>query len=160
MKARLAMLTISRCLLLVFLLLPAGTASPAEAAPRKRVLLVAPEPEQTPLDRQLQAEAAPQEISAADTVAAGKPAVGTVKAAELSEIPPPPGSDGQIWEITMELRSEQERKPWKVTIYQRVPSGAEELLTAGTEFKVGYAKRKSDRDVAIDWPGSTDGRFN
>ena len=40
MKARLAMLTISRCLLLVFLLLPAGTASPAEAAPRKRVLLV------------------------------------------------------------------------------------------------------------------------
>jgi hypothetical protein len=73
-------------------------------------------------------------------------------------MPPPPGSDGKIWKITLELRSDSERRPWKVTIHQRVPTGAEELLAKGTELKVGYAKRGSNRDVAIDWPGSTGGR--
>ena len=47
-----------------------------------------------------------------------------------------------------------------MTIFQRVPPGAEELLTAGSELAVAYAKRKSDRDVAIDWPGSTGGRYS
>ena len=101
-----------------------------------------------------------QEVSAAATVAAGNPAVGIVKSAEPSEIPPPAGSDGKIWEITMELRSERERKPWDVTIYQRVPSGAEDLLSRGAELRVGYARRRTDRDVAIDWPGSSGGRFS
>ena len=117
----------------------------------KRVLLVVPEVEDVG-DKEIAALKEPEEISAAATVAAGKPAVGTVKSAELSDIPAPPGSDGKIWEITMELRSESERKPWDVTIYQRVPTKAEGLLSPGTELKVGYAKRKSNRDVAIDWP--------
>ena len=99
-------------------------------------------------------------MSAAATVAAGKPAVGRVKSAGPSQMPAPAGSDGQIWQITMELRSELERKPWEVTIHQRVPTGAEALLSSGSELKVGYAKRKSDRDVAIDWPGSTGGRYS
>ena len=59
----------------------------------------------------------------------------------------------------MELRSESERRPWKVTSHQRVPGGAEEMLVAGTELKVGYAKRTSNRDVAIDWAGSSAGRY-
>ena len=126
---------------------------------RKRVLLVAPEPEH-PVDAEVAALEAPQQTSAAATVASGKPAIGTVKSAELSDYPPPAGSDGKIWEIKMELRSESERRPWSVKIYQRVPSGAEELLAKGTELKVGYAKRKSDRDVAIDWLGSSDGRYS
>jgi hypothetical protein len=54
---------------------------------------------------------------------------------------------------------EFERKPWDVTIHQRVPSGAEELLSPGSQRKVGYERHKSDRDVAIDWPGSSGGRF-
>jgi hypothetical protein len=58
----------------------------------------------------------------------------------------------------MELRSELERKAWEVTIYQRVPTGAEALLFPDSELKVRYAKRKSDRDVAIDWPDSSGGR--
>ena len=126
---------------------------------RKRVLLVAPEPNEE-IDQLVRSLEAPQQVSAAATAAAGKPAVGTVKSAELSEMPAPPGSDGKIWDITMELRSESERRPWKVTIHQRVPSGAEELLAPGSELRVGYAKRKSNRDVAIDWPGSSGGRFS
>ena len=126
---------------------------------RKRVLLVAPEPDPSP-DSELLALENPQRASAAATVAAGNPATGTVRSAEVSEIPPPPESDGQIWEITMELRAEHERKPWTVTVFQRVPTGAEELMSPGSELKVGYAKRKSNRDVAIDWPASTDGRFS
>jgi hypothetical protein len=128
-----------------------------DPANKKRVLLVAPEPNQ-PIDALVRSLEAPQQVSAAATVAAGKPAVGTLKGAELSEMPPPPGSDGKIWKITLELRSDSERRPWKVTIHQRVPTGAEELLAKGTELKVGYAKRGSNRDVAIDWPGSTGGR--
>ena len=126
---------------------------------RKRVLLVAPEPNQQ-IDHEVRSLEAPQQASAAATVAAGKPAVGIVKSAELSEILALPGSDGTIWEIAMELRSESERRPWDVTIHQRVPRGAEALLSPGSELKVGYAKRKSSRDVAIDWPGSSRGRFS
>jgi hypothetical protein len=125
---------------------------------RKRVLLVAPEPNQA-IDQEVRRLESPQHESAAATVAAGKPAVGTVKKAELTEIPVPAGGEGTIWQITMKLRSEHERKPWEVTIYQRVPDGAEELLTPGSELKVGYEKYKSDRDTAIDWPGSSEGRF-
>ena len=124
----------------------------------KRVLLVAPEPDQ-PIDLQVRALEAPQNVSAAATVAAGKPAVGRVKAAEVSDVPPPPGSDGLIWQITLELRSAHERKPWDVTIYQRVPRGAEQLLARGAEVRVGYARRGSNRDVAIDWAASSGGRF-
>jgi hypothetical protein len=126
---------------------------------RKRVLLVAPEPDQA-VDEEVRRLEAPQETSAAATVAAGKTAMGTVKSAEMTEIPNPSEREGKIWQITMELRSESERKPWDVTIYQRVPSGAEELLAPGSEVKVGYEKRKSDRDTAIDWPGSSGGRFS
>jgi hypothetical protein len=125
----------------------------------KRVLLVAPEPDH-PIDLEVRLLEAPQKTSAAATVAAGKPAIGTVKSAELSEIPAPPGSDGRIWQIAMELRSELERRPWSVTIYQRVPEGAEKLLSPGSDLKVGYARRKSNRDVAIDWPASSGGRFS
>ncbi len=125
----------------------------------KRILLVAPEPNH-PIDQEVRSLEAPQRISAAATVAAGKPAVGFVKSAGPSDIPAPAGSDGQIWRITMQLHSELERKPWEVTIYQRVPTGAELLLSSGSELKVGYAKRKSDRDVAIDWPGSSGGRYS
>jgi hypothetical protein len=125
----------------------------------KRILLIAPEPNH-PIDQEVRALEAPQRVSAAATVTAGKPAVGLVKSAGPSDIPAPAGSDGQIWQITMQLRSELERKPWEVTIYQRVPTGAEPLLSPGSELKVGYARRKSDRDVAIDWPGSSGGRFS
>ena len=125
----------------------------------KRVLLIAPEPDH-PIDLEVRSLEAPQQSSAAATLAAGKPAIGTVKSAELSDIPPPAGTDGRIWQITMELRSELERKAWEVTIYQRVPTGAEALLSRGSELRVGYAKRKSDRDVAIDWPGSSGGRYS
>jgi hypothetical protein len=127
---------------------------------RKRVLLCAPEPPDDAIDREIAELEAPQESSAAAIVASGKPAVGTVRSAELSEIPAPPGSDGRIWDIEMELHSESERRPWKVKIHQRVPEGAEELLAKGAELKVGYAKRKSNRDVAIDWPGSSGGRLS
>ena len=126
---------------------------------QKRVLLVAPEPNH-PIDLEVRSLEAPQRTSAAATVAAGKPAVGIVKSARLSDIPAPAGSDGQIWQITMKLHAELERKPWEVTIYQRVPAGAEELLFPGSELRVGYARRKSDRDVAIDWPGSSGGRYS
>jgi hypothetical protein len=126
---------------------------------RKRVLLLAPEPEHHP-DPEIAAMEAPQQVSAAATAAAGKPAIGTVRSAELSEIPAPPGSDGKIWTITMELRAESERRPWDVTIHQRVPTGAEALISPGSELEVGYAKRKSNRDVAIDWPSSTGGRYS
>jgi hypothetical protein len=125
----------------------------------KRVLLVAPEPNH-PIDLEVRSLEGTQQTSAAATVAAGKPAVGIVKSAGVSEIPAPAGSDGQIWQIRMELRSELERKPWEVSIYQRVPTGAEALLSPGSELRVGYAKRKSDRDVAIDWPGSSGGRYS
>jgi len=124
----------------------------------RRILLVAPEPNY-PIDQEVRSLEAPQRVSAAATVAAGKPAVGFVKSAEPSDIPAPAGSDGQIWRITMRLHSELERKPWEVTIYQRVPTGAELLLSSGSELKVGYAKPKSARDVAIDWPGSSGGRY-
>ena len=97
----------------------------------KRVLLVAPEPHE-PVDELVRSLEAPQMTSAAAMVAAGIPAVGTIKSAEHSDIPPPPGSDGEIWQITMQLRSSRERKPWDVTIYQRVPHGAEELLARGS----------------------------
>ena len=75
-------------------------------------------------------------------------------------MPAPPGSDGKIWMITMELRAESERRPSDVTIHQRVPTGAEALISPGSQLKVGYARRKSNRDVAIDWPGSTGGRYS
>lgn len=130
-----------------------------DPANRKRVLLVAPEPN-SHIDQEVRSLEAGQQISAAATVAAGKPAVGIVKSAALSEMPAAPGSDGKIWEISLELRAESERRPWAVRIYQRVPSGAEVLLSPGSQLKVGYAKRKSNRDVAIDWPGSTGGRFS
>lgn len=126
---------------------------------RKRVLLLAPEPEQYP-DPEVLALEAPQQSSAAATVAAGKPAIGTVRSAELSDMPAPPGSDGKIWTITMELRAENERRPWDVTIHQRVPTGAEALIHPGSRLKVAYARHKSNRDVAIDWPGSTRGRYS
>ena len=61
---------------------------------RKRVLLVAPEPNHQ-IDQEVRSLAAPQQTSAAATVAAGKPAVGTVKSAGLSEMLAPPGSDGR-----------------------------------------------------------------
>jgi hypothetical protein len=124
---------------------------------KQRVLLLAPEPEQYP-DAEILALEAAQRRSAAATVAAGKPAIGTVRSAQLSDMPAPPGSDGKIYTITMELRAEGERRPWDVTIHQRVPTGAEALISPGSQLKVGYARRKSNRDVAIDWPGSTDGR--
>jgi hypothetical protein len=125
----------------------------------QRVLLLPPGPEQ-PVDTEVRALEPTQHGSAAAAVAAGTPAIGTVTSAELTGIANPSEREGRIWRITMELRSDRERKPWDVTIYQRVPSGAEELLTAGSELAVSYAKRKSDRDVAIDWPGSTGGRYS
>ena len=126
---------------------------------KKRVLLLAPEPEEYP-DPEVLALEGPQQISAAATVASGKPAIGTVTSAEPSDIPAPPESDGEIWMITMELRAESERRPWDVTIHQRVPTGAEAMIGPGSQLKVGYARRKSSRDVAIDWPGSTGGRYS
>jgi hypothetical protein len=123
------------------------------------VLLLAPEPDQYP-DPDVLAMEAPQQSSAAATVAAGKPAIATVRSAELGAMPAPPGSDGKIWTITMELRAESERRPWDVTIHQRVPTDAEPLIHPGSQLKVGYARRKSNRDVAIDWPGSTGGRYS
>ena len=52
----------------------------------KRVLLLAPEPE-GPIELEVAALEAPQQVNAAATAAAGKPAMGTVKSAEVSEIP-------------------------------------------------------------------------
>jgi len=111
---------------------------------RKRVLLVAPEPNQQ-IDHEVRSLEAPQQASAAATVAAGKPAVGIVKSAELSEILALPGSDGTIWEIGMELRSESERRPWDVTIHQRVPRGAKALLSPGPSSR--WAMRSASRAV-------------
>jgi hypothetical protein len=98
--------------------------------------------------------------SAAATVAAGRPAIGTVKASELFG-QKSPGTDDEIYAIELELRSDEERKPWRVRINQRVPRGAEDLVAEGSELKVAYGKKKSDPGTtAIDWPGSTGGRFS
>ena len=47
-----------------------------------------------------------------------------------------------------------------VTIPQKRPPGCQGAALPRSELKVGYAKRKSSRDVAIDWPGSSRGRFS
>ncbi len=108
-----------------------------------------------------QVEQAPlRTSSAAETVAAGKPATGTVRSSERFGMKSP-GTEDEIYTIELELRSPERRKPWRVTINQRVPSGAEELVAKGSELKVAYGDNHKDPGTtAIDWPGSSGGRFS
>jgi hypothetical protein len=118
--------------------------------PRKVMLMVAEgELEQGP----------PRLLSAAATVAAGRPATGTVVSAEPWG-QKSPGTDDDIYVIDLELRADDEPRPWRITLHQRVPRGAEGLVVPGAKLSVAYGRRKDDPGTtAIDWPGSTGGRF-
>jgi hypothetical protein len=47
-----------------------------------------------------------------------------------------------------------------VQIGQRVPKGAEGLIADGAELQVAYMEVDKGDSVAVDWPGSTGGKFS
>jgi hypothetical protein len=115
----------------------------------KRVLLIAPEPD----ERRLAV------MESGDILAQGNRATATVTGSEpLGR--QAPGTDDEFYVLRLELRSNSEPKPWPVQIGQRVPKGAEEMVAAGRELSVGYLEVDQGDSVAVDWPESSGGRFS
>lgn len=115
----------------------------------KRVLLIAPEPDG-------------QRVSMMDSsqiLAHGDRATAVViKSNDLGMAAS--GTDDPVYELVMEMRAESEPKPWTVRIGQRVPKEAEELVKNGMELQVAYLEVDEGDSAAVDWPGSTGGRFS
>jgi hypothetical protein len=95
--------------------------------------------------------------SAADLIAAGKPALATVVAAERSDMVAP-GSSDPVYMLTLELRADELPEPWTVRYPQRVPPEALGLLTPGGELRVAYTAPNDDNAVAVDWAASGRGQ--
>lgn len=115
----------------------------------QRVLLVPPEPGEVPVSL----------MDAGQILEQGKRATATVlRAAKLDQVAP--GSGDPLYLINLELRSDSEKKAWKVQIGQRVPKGAEGLIADGSELQVAYMEVDKGDSVAVDWPATSGGRFS
>jgi hypothetical protein len=114
----------------------------------KRVLLVAPEPDEQRMTV----------MDSSQILAKGDRATGTIVDARDLEVTAP-GTKDPMFLLNLELRSESEAKPWKVEIGQRVPEGAHKMIEPGSELTVAYLEVDEGDSVAVDWPGSTEGRF-
>jgi hypothetical protein len=116
---------------------------------QKRVLLVAPEPDE-------------QRVSVMDSSQILTDGLRTTAIVSDSKDlgMNAPGTEDPIYELVMEMRADGESKSWTVRIGQRVPLGAEELVAKGAELTVAYLEVDEGDSVAVDWPGSTDGRFS
>jgi hypothetical protein len=71
-----------------------------------------------------------------------------------------PGTEDPLYLLNLELRSGSEADPWTVQIGQRVPNGADSMVAPGCELEAAYLEVDGGDSVAIDWPGSTGGRFS
>lgn len=110
----------------------------------KRVLLLAPEPD----ERRLIV------VDSSQILAEGKRARATVSDSKDLQMTAP-GTDDSVYLLRMELRSDDEPGPWDVEIGQRVPRGAEELVEKGKHLTVAYLEVDSGDSVAVDWRASS-----
>jgi hypothetical protein len=67
-----------------------------------------------------------------------------------------PGTDDEFFLLDLELTAEDEPKSWKANFGQRVPKGAEGMVSVGSELQVAFAGGQ----VAVDWPTTSGGRFS
>ena len=115
----------------------------------ERVLLVPPEPDEVPVSM----------MDSSEILAKGERATARVlKTAKLDQTAP--GSGDPLYLINLELRSDSEKKPWKVQIGQRVPKGATDRIAAGEELEVAYMEVDEGDSVAVDWKATTGGEFS
>jgi hypothetical protein len=114
----------------------------------RKVLLVPPELE----ERKITA------VDSAGILAEGKRATARIEQANELDVKAP-GSGDPMYELIMEMRAEYEPARWKIRIGQRVPAGAEDLVTEGAELTVAYLEVDEGHSAAVDWPASSDGRY-
>jgi hypothetical protein len=112
----------------------------------KRVLLLAPEPNQPKMSW----------VESSQILAKGKRARAIVTESRELEMTAP-GTDDPVYLLRLQLRSDDEPDPWDVEIAQRVPRGAEKLVEDGGQLSVAYLEVDEGDSVAIDWggPGSS-----
>jgi hypothetical protein len=116
---------------------------------RKRVLLVAPEPDGADMRME----------DSSSLLATGMRAVATVR--ESSPLgATAPGTEDEFFLLVLELRTEAEPSPWSVRFGQRVPKGAENRVAPRSELQVAYRAVNDDEAVAVDWSATTGGRFS
>jgi hypothetical protein len=115
----------------------------------KRVLLIAPEASQ----RRVTA------VDSSDILRDGSRATARIERSNRLEVTAP-GTGDPMYELVMEMRSPEESKPWRIRIGQRVPAGAVEMVSEGSELTVAYLEVDEGHSAAVDWPASSDGRFS
>jgi hypothetical protein len=120
-----------------------------DAKDPKRVLLIAPEP------NQLRVTA----VDSSDILRDGGRATARIERSNRLEVTAP-GSGDPMYELVMEMRSEDESKPWRIRIGQRVPAEAEEMVSEGSELTVAYLEVDDGHSAAVDWPATSGGRFS
>jgi hypothetical protein len=92
-------------------------------------------------------------------IASGRRATATV----LSSQPmgkKAPGTDDEFFLLDLELRADDEPRPWRANFGQRVPKGAEALVAEGGELQVAFDAAGDGGQVAVDWPATSGGRFS
>ncbi len=115
----------------------------------KKVLLVPPEID----GRKVTA------VDSADVLAEGKRATARIEQANELDVKAP-GSGDPMYELVMEMRSNDEPEPWRIRIGQRVPAGAEDLVREGGELTVAYLEVDDGHSAAVDWAATSGGRFS
>lgn len=110
----------------------------------KRVLLLAPEPDERKLSV----------VDSSQILAKGKRARATVSDSKDLEMTAP-GTDDPVYLLRLQLRSDDEPGPWDVEIGQRVPQGAEKLVEKGEHLTVAYLEVDEGDSVAVDWRASS-----
>jgi hypothetical protein len=115
----------------------------------KNVLLIPPEID----ERKVTA------VDSAGILAEGKRATARIEQANALDVKAP-GSGDPMYELVMEMRSNDEPGPWRIRIGQRVSAGAEDLVREGAELTVAYLEIDDGHSAAVDWPATSGGRFS
>jgi hypothetical protein len=71
-----------------------------------------------------------------------------------------PGTDDEFYLLGLEVKTDDEPQPWKVSFGMRVPKGAEEMVAVGSELQVAFTAVGDPDQTAVDWPASSGGRFS
>ncbi|HEX3563194.1 MAG TPA: hypothetical protein VHU24_10185, partial [Solirubrobacterales bacterium] len=115
----------------------------------KRVLLIAPEANQPRVTG----------VDSSDILREGMRATARIERSNRLEMTAP-GTGDPMYELVMEMRSEDESEPWRIRIGQRVPADAEEMVSEGRELTVAYLEVDAGHSAAVDWPATSSGRFS
>jgi hypothetical protein len=95
-------------------------------------------------------------VDSSSLLATGKYATGVVLATQPTGLFAP-GTEDPICVLDLELHSPEQPQPWRVRIHQRVPKDLQAVVAPGFRLQVAYRRPRRDRDVAVNWPLTTDG---